>query len=231
MRTAVKVPLHAVGVVPARHRTVVGAVVVVPVTTMRTVPAARPVTLSLKVAVAGAVSDDGVVTAVTVGAVVSPGGVVVPPPDGGVEDPPPDGGVEDPPPDGGVEDPPPACVAGALCTVNVTDGAAVVLPAASLVSTTSVWLPSLRPAGGVQGLLQATNGPPSTAHRKVTVGSELPNVTVGLGVAGSGAVTCAAAGGVVSTTQDQVSGLLTDDPSVVSTENECGPSLSAAPTV
>src|SRR4051812_33365197 len=213
MRTAVKGPLHAVGVVPVRHTTVVGAAVDVPVTTMRTAPATRPVTLSLKVAVAGAVSEEGMVTAVTVGAAVSPGGVVVPPPDGGVED------------------PPPACVAGALCTVNVTDGAAVVLPAASLVSTTSVWLPSLRPAGGVQGLLQATNGPPSTAHRKVTVGSELPNVTVGLGVAGSGAVTCAAAGGVVSTTQDQVSGLLTDDPSVVSTENECGPSLSAALTV
>src|SRR3954451_6585025 len=213
MRSAVKVPLQAVGVVPVRHTTVVGAAVVVPVATMRTEPATRPVTLSLKVAVAGAVSDEGIVTAVTVGATVSPGGVVVPPPDGGVED------------------PPPACVAGALCTVNVTDGAAVVLPAASLVPTTSVWLPSLRPAGGVQGLLQATNGPPSTAQRKVTVGSELTNVTVGLGVAGSGAVTCSAAGGVVSTTQDQVSGLLTDDPSVVSTENECGPSLSAAPTV
>src|SRR4051794_5906952 len=222
MRTAVKVPLHAVGVVPVRHTTVVGAGVEVPVTTMRTAPATRPVTLSLKVTVAGAVRDEGIVTAVTVGAAVSSGGVVVPPPDGG---------VEDPPPDGGVEEPPPACVAGALCTVNVTDGAAVVLPAASLVSTTRVWPPSLRPAGGVQGLLQATNGPPSTAQRKVTVGSELTNVTVGLGVAGSGAVTCAAAGGVVSTTQDQVSGLLTDDPSVVSTENECGPSLSAAPTV
>src|SRR3954447_17352072 len=166
MRTAVKVPLHAVGVVPVRHTTVVGAGVEVPVTTMRTAPATRPVTLSLKVAVAGAVSDEGMVTAVTVGAVVSPRAGVVPPPDGGVEDPPPDGGVEDPPPDGGVEDPPPACVAGALCTVNVTDGAAVVLPAASLVSTTSVWLPSLRPADGVQGLPHATNGPPAAAPRK-----------------------------------------------------------------
>src|SRR3954452_1713575 len=110
MRTAVKVPLHAVGVVPVRHTTVVGAGVEVPVTTMRAAPATRPVTLSLKVAVAGAVSDDGIVTAVTVGAVVSPGELV----------PPPDGGVEEPPPDGGVEEPPPACVAGALCTVNVT---------------------------------------------------------------------------------------------------------------
>src|SRR3954464_7408866 len=137
MRTAEKVPLQAVGVVPVRHTTVVGAAVVVPVTTMRAAPATRPVTLSLKVAVAGAVSDEGIVTAVTVGAVVSPGEVVVPPSDGGVDDPPPDGGVDAPPPDGGVEDPPPACVAGALCTVNVTAGAAVALPAASLVSTTS----------------------------------------------------------------------------------------------
>src|SRR4051812_25353659 len=135
MRTAVKVPPQAVGVVPVRHTTVAGAAVEVPVTTMRTVPATRPVTLSLKVAVAGAVSDEGVVTAVRVGGGVSPGGVGVPPPDaGGVVVPPPDaGGVVVPPPDGGVEDPPPACVAGEFRTVNVTDGAAVVLPAASLV--------------------------------------------------------------------------------------------------
>src|SRR3954462_11700539 len=146
MRTAVKVPLHAVGVAPARQTSVVRAAVVVPVTTMRTAVETRPVTLSLKVTVAGAVNDEGTVTAVTVGAMVSPGGVVVPPP-------------------GGVVVPPPGEVAGAFCTVNVTDGAAVVLPAASLVSTTSVWLPLPRPAGGVQGLLQATNGPPSTAQR------------------------------------------------------------------
>src|SRR3954454_6459252 len=153
MRTAVKVPLHAVGVVPVRHTTVVGAAVEVPVTTMRAAPATRPVTLSLKVAVAGAVRDEGIVTAVTLGAVVSPGAGVVPPTDGGVEE------------------PPPACVAGALCTVNVTDGAAAVLPAASLVSTTRVWLPSLRPAGGVQGLLQGTNSPPATAAMKGNPGA------------------------------------------------------------
>src|SRR3954469_1156597 len=97
MRIAVKVPLHAVGVAPARQTSVVRAAVVVPVTTMRTAVETRPVTLSLKVAVAGAVNDEGTVTAVTVGAAVSPGGVVVPPPDGGVEDPPP-GGVVVPPP-------------------------------------------------------------------------------------------------------------------------------------
>src|SRR5947209_11886956 len=212
MRSAVNVPVQAAVALPDRQTTVAGTAVEVPVMTSRAVLAASPVTFSLKVAVAAAVSEAGVVKPETTGAVVSPAGGVVPPLLGGVV-------------------PPPACVAGAFCTVNDTAGALVWLPAASLVATTSVWLPSLKPAGGVHGLLHATKGPPSTEQRNVTAGSLLPNVIVGLGVDGFGASTCGAAGGVVSTTQDHVSGLLTDVPSEVSTENACGPSVSGEPTV